>query len=72
MTTVTITTAVKPSAKQLDPLKKAIEKQYGSELDFVSVVDPNVLGGIKVQVGSTQFDATVKHKFNQLRSQVIR
>lgn len=72
MTTVTITTAVKATAKQLEPLHQAIEKKYGSELEFIHHVDETVMGGVRVQIGSTLFDATLKHKFNQLRTQVTR
>lgn len=71
MTTVTITTAVKLSAKQLSDLAAAIEKKYGKQIKYEQVVDPNVIGGIRVKIGSQQIDRTISHKLAQLKNQLL-
>jgi F-type H+-transporting ATPase subunit delta len=70
MTTVTITSAVKLTSKQLDTIKKAISKKHKSA-SFNQVVDQSVVGGVRIQVGSTLLDGTVKHKLNQLKLQLL-
>jgi F-type H+-transporting ATPase subunit delta len=35
-------------------------------------VDPDILGGIVVQVGNSVLDASVKNRLEQLRRQVTR
>lgn len=72
MTTVTITTAVTLSSKQLETIEKSLSAKYGSDMTAVQVVDLSVIGGVKLLVNSTQVDATLKSKFDQLRAQVTR
>lgn len=71
MLTVTITTAVKLTAKQLSSIESAIEKKYGSKVEYVQEIDPAVIGGIRILIGSTMIDRTVQSKLDQLRSQLV-
>lgn len=66
-TVVVITSAVELSSKQLATLKKALESKYGKQLDYQLVVDSSVVGGLKVRVGSTEYNATLQAKFETLR-----
>ena len=66
MTNVIVTTAIALSAEQKQTLQSALTKQYG-QISFQEIIDEDVLGGIKVTVGSKQLDVTVKSKLNQLR-----
>ncbi len=69
MTTVTVTTAISLSAKQLATLTTQLEKKYG-KIALEKVVDPQVLGGIKIRIGSQEFDATLKQKFESVKAQI--
>ena len=65
------------SATELDPavvedIGKQIEKQTGRKVELASNVDPDVLGGLKLQVGNMVLDATVRQRLEKLRKQVAK
>ena len=65
------------SATELDPavvedIGKQIEKQTGRKVELASNVDPDVLGGLKLQVGNMVLDATVRQRLETLRKQVAK
>ena len=67
MTThVTVTSAIALSDAQKKELKSGLEKKYGS-IDFHEEIDEKVIGGLKVTVGSEQFDASIAAKLAQLK-----
>lgn len=59
---VKITSANQLSNAQLEKIKKAVGKKYGSDLQFVEKIDESVLGGLSIQVGSQMLDATLRAK----------
>jgi F-type H+-transporting ATPase subunit alpha len=61
---VTITSASKLSAGQLEKIKKSLTNKYGSDLEFEQNVDESVLGGLSIQVGSEIIDGTLKAKLD--------
>src|SRR5690606_2319924 len=65
------------SAVQLDPsliadIGRKIEEQTGRKVELRSHVDPDVLGGIVLQVGDRVLDASVRNRLERLRKQVAR
>lgn len=62
-----VTTAVKLSAAQAKGVAKALAASLGKEPEITAVVDPSILGGIKVKVGSRLFDASLKTKLDSLK-----
>jgi F-type H+-transporting ATPase subunit delta len=66
----TVTTATPIASTQLDRLAKALGASYGRELRINQVVDPSVVGGLRVQVGDDVIDGTVASKLNELRLQL--
>jgi len=70
MSKVTITTAVKLNAVQLKKLTTAIEKKYGTSDNVENVVDPSILGGVIVTVGSHQYDNSYRNRIAELKQQV--
>lgn len=70
MSKVTITTAVKLSSAQLSKLVKAIEAKYGATTKVETVVDPSILGGVVVTVGSHQFDNSYRNRVEALKQQI--
>ncbi len=62
-----VVSAVALSDTQLDGLKKALGKALGQAAEVNTSVDPAILGGLKVRVGSRLFDASLKTKLDSLK-----
>lgn len=62
-----VTTAVALTAPQLEDLTKTLGKALGSQADINTHVDPAILGGLKVRVGSRLFDASLKTQLDSLK-----
>jgi F-type H+-transporting ATPase subunit delta len=69
---VTVTSAVELDQGLVEDIGRRIGEQTGLKVELSSSVDPNVLGGLKVQVGNMVLDATVRNRLEQLRKQVTR
>jgi F-type H+-transporting ATPase subunit delta len=69
---VTITSAVELDEDLKDDLRKKIEDETGRTVEFDAKVDPNVLGGLVLQVGNFVMDASVRARLEKLRKQVAR
>ena len=54
-------------AKQLAAIKAALNKSLGKAPELTARVDPSILGGLKVKVGSKLFDASLKTKLDQMK-----
>jgi F-type H+-transporting ATPase subunit delta len=53
---------------QLDQLKTQLRARAGRDVAIDAAVDPNILGGIVVKLGSQQIDASIRTKLNRLAS----
>ena len=62
-----VTSAVALSDAQLEDLKKTLAKTLGQSAEISTRVDPALLGGLKVRVGSRLFDASLKTKLDSLK-----
>jgi F-type H+-transporting ATPase subunit delta len=71
MQKVVITTARPLSAATLKNIKELLVKKYGANLEYKVELDPSVLGGAKVLVGTQEIDASVARKLTTLRSQLL-
>ncbi|MFP7832914.1 F0F1 ATP synthase subunit delta [Marisediminicola sp. LYQ134] len=66
----TVTSARPIGEQQLVRLQQGLSKTYGMQLRLNPVVDPAVIGGIRVQVGDDVIDGSVSSKLNDLRLQL--
>ncbi|MBW4033617.1 MAG: F0F1 ATP synthase subunit delta [Acidobacteria bacterium] len=66
----TVTTAVPLSAAQQKRLTGALAAQYGREPRLNIVIDPTVIGGLRVQLGDEVVDGTVASRLSDLRLQL--
>ena len=69
---VSVTTAVKLDQEIVDHIGKRIEDQAGRRVELSSTVDPDIVGGMVVQVGNMVMDSSVRARLERLRKQVAR
>jgi F-type H+-transporting ATPase subunit delta len=67
---VTITSAVELDKDTVKRIQKEIEEQTDRRTELTTKVDPDLLGGLAVQVGNSIMDGTVRARLNRLRRQV--
>jgi F-type H+-transporting ATPase subunit delta len=67
-TTAEVLTARPLNDDQLAALKAQLRTRAGREVAIDATVDPNILGGIVVKLGSQQIDASIRTKLNRLAS----
>lgn len=60
-------TAVALSGLERDGLARRIEQQTGRRVILETEVDPNILGGVIVQIGDRLFDASTRARLEALR-----
>jgi len=63
------------SATQLSPeaaakIVEKLKKKYGADLTSEFVVDPALLGGVRVRVGSDVWDGTVRTRLQRLEQEL--
>lgn len=59
--------AEQPSPAVMDEIKSALRDLAGSEVDVSVKIDPSLIGGVVVKVGSRMVDASLKTKLNSIR-----
>ncbi|MBQ7616178.1 MAG: F0F1 ATP synthase subunit delta [Butyrivibrio sp.] len=65
-----VTTAVTLNDDQLATLKEKLEKISGKKVLLQQKTDPDVLGGVRVDLEGQLFDGTVKGRLSELRRKV--
>ena len=66
-TTAEVTVANKLSAAQTKELKATLKEVVGKDVALDVTVDPSLLGGMIVKVGSRQIDTSLKTKLSSLK-----
>ena len=66
----TVTTAVPLTADQLARLEQGLSAQAGRRIRFDTIVDPAVLGGVRVQIGDDVIDGSVASRLGALRQKL--
>ena len=67
-TTAEVVTARPLNDDQLAALKQQLRTRAGRDVNIDAAVDPSILGGIVVKLGSQQIDASIRTKLNRLAS----
>ncbi len=65
-----VTTAVKLDDAQLETLKNKLEKISGKKVILEQKTDPDILGGVRVDLEGQLFDGSVKGRLSELRKKV--
>lgn len=63
-----VTSAAPLPAGELDVLKAALRKRFGSEVEVETSVDPALIGGAVIDAGDVVIDGSLKGKLERLQS----
>jgi F-type H+-transporting ATPase subunit delta len=66
-----LTTAVELSDEEAQAVLRRIEEASGHKVEATRSVDPGLIGGIVLQVGSHRLDASVRGRLERLRRQLV-
>jgi F-type H+-transporting ATPase subunit delta len=62
-----VVSAVPLTTAQTTHIRSALSEALGKAPEMTARVDPSILGGLKVKVGSKLFDASLKTKLDQMK-----
>ena len=65
-----VTSAHKLSAEQTKELKAKLKARTGQAMDLDVTVDPSILGGLVIRIGSEQIDSSVRTRLERLGQQM--
>ena len=68
VTRATVTLAETPSSKALESIKAALRDVAGAGAEIDLKVDPEIIGGLIVQIGSKMVDSSLRTKLNGIRT----
>ncbi len=66
----TIESASELSSQTSSKIVAKLKKKYGNDLTTDFVVDPTLLGGMRVRVGSDVWDGSVRNRLQRLQQQL--
>jgi ATP synthase F1 delta subunit len=69
---VELTTAVDLGEDGLREIVQQIEKASGRRVEATTTVDPDLIGGLVLQVGTQRVDASVRGRLERLRRDLVR
>jgi F-type H+-transporting ATPase subunit delta len=67
---VTLTSAVELDRSIVEKVGEEVERQTDRKIDLVNEVDPEILGGLMLQVGNMVLDASLHSRLERLRKEV--
>jgi F-type H+-transporting ATPase subunit delta len=62
-----VTVAEQPTAKRVEEIRAALASVAGKDVDVAIKIDPALIGGLVVKMGSRMVDASLKTKLNSIR-----
>ncbi|MBI5103024.1 MAG: ATP synthase F1 subunit delta [Nitrospirae bacterium] len=68
----TVLTPVELTAPQTERLRASLKKMIEKDVDIEMVIDPSLLGGVLVKVGSTMYDSSIKGQLRLLKEDLIK
>ena len=69
---VELTTAVELAEDELRTILGEIERASGRKIEATTTVDPDLIGGVVLQVGTRRMDASVRGRLERLRRDLVR
>lgn len=72
MVKVIVTTARELAKSEIAEIEKKLLKKYSAGVELSLLVDPRVLGGIKLNMGTEEVDATVAASLRAVKQQLLK
>ena len=69
---VELTTAVELPEDELRAIVAEIERASGRKVEATTTIDPDLIGGVVLQVGTRRMDASVRGRLERLRRDLVR
>jgi F-type H+-transporting ATPase subunit delta len=66
--TARVENAVETTPAQVEAIKANLERQYGSGLNVSFWVNPALIGGLRIQVGSDIYDGSVAGRLAEIKN----
>jgi F-type H+-transporting ATPase subunit delta len=66
-----VRTAQELGAQDLGRLASALGKQYGSTVHLHVVVDPELVGGLRIEIGDDRIDGTISSRIDDARRRLV-
>ena len=66
--TVRVENAIPTTDALMAEIKSSLTKRYGQGLEFQFFINPELIGGLRIQVGSDVYDGTVKSRLAALET----
>jgi F-type H+-transporting ATPase subunit delta len=66
-----VTSPVAISPQFEDQLKQSLKQVTGRDIDMEFIHDPALLGGVRIRIGSTMYDSSIKGQLRLLRDKFI-
>ena len=66
-----VTSASALSADEKKSLQNSLAS-FGKTIAIKEVIDPTILGGVKIRVGDTRLDASIRKKLNTLKQEIYK
>lgn len=67
-----VTSPVQVSKDDAAKLAGSLKQITGREVDLEFVIDPSLLGGVRIKVGSTMYDSSIKGQLGLLKDKLIK
>jgi F-type H+-transporting ATPase subunit delta len=67
-----VITAVVPSEAEEQELVGRLSRMYGRDISLKVEVDPEIIGGMSVRVGSDLYDGTVSRRLQEARAALAK
>lgn len=64
--TAHVETAVEINGELRNSIEINLRKKYGERLRIVYSVNPDLIGGMRIKIGSTVYDNTIRNRLNEL------
>lgn len=68
---VYVTSAVPLDEQALAAIGAGVKNSFQLDPILVPLIDPSILGGVKIRVGDKQYDATVRTRIENIRNQIL-
>ena len=67
-----VISAVPLTEQQLHELEVRLVRMFRKQVDVVTVIDPSLLGGLRVIVGDMVLDDSIKRKLSEMKSSIYK